>query len=295
MKCKNCGATFPTIRMTCPFCGTENALGKLWVHERTEAEQKFEEERRKAQKKTSPYVYNRVITRILVVEGVIALVLAVIFVLGSAYGYDAVRTAKNKDLKHNEAKLTEEAASYFDSGNYEALQRLISENEIYSDTNIYGYPETYDRELDPDGEKRDQWEQYLETADLWEVNDRLRSDIMQALEWIPEKGESAKDTELLDTYLYSAVFSCYFQLNWEEYYRQDRLPEDFIAGQAKYVDLANSFLKNYLHMPDDLYKEGQAAIEKVDFVGWKQRLITELSRINGWEVAPEFREGGDAS
>lgn len=35
MKCKNCGANYKTRELKCPYCNTENFIGKIWQAERS--------------------------------------------------------------------------------------------------------------------------------------------------------------------------------------------------------------------------------------------------------------------
>ena len=66
MKCKNCGGDYRTRELICPYCGTENLVGRLWMAQRTEAELEYEAYRREVGKRVSPYVINRVFGRIAV-------------------------------------------------------------------------------------------------------------------------------------------------------------------------------------------------------------------------------------
>ena len=68
MRCSNCGAHYRLRELACPYCGTENVLGRLWQKQRSEAEEEYEKKRREAGKKASPYVYNRAVNRVLLVE-----------------------------------------------------------------------------------------------------------------------------------------------------------------------------------------------------------------------------------
>lgn len=81
MQCSNCGSHYRMRDLACPYCGTENALGRLWQKQRTEAELSYEKARVAAGKKWSPYIYDRVVSRVMVVE--FLLILFTIFVLDS--------------------------------------------------------------------------------------------------------------------------------------------------------------------------------------------------------------------
>ena len=41
MKCKNCGAQYKTRELKCPYCNTENIIGKIWQSERSQAEMEY--------------------------------------------------------------------------------------------------------------------------------------------------------------------------------------------------------------------------------------------------------------
>ena len=81
MQCKNCGSHYRMRDLACPYCGTENALGKVWMKQRTDAEIAYENERIAAGKRWSPFVYNRAVSRIIVVE-VVLFVLLFFFIAG---------------------------------------------------------------------------------------------------------------------------------------------------------------------------------------------------------------------
>ena len=86
MKCKNCGAQYKTREVKCPYCNTENLIGKIWQTERTQAELDYEAEKKKLGKiLRSSYMEDRLLTRaILILIGLYiasVLVVALIVVL----------------------------------------------------------------------------------------------------------------------------------------------------------------------------------------------------------------------
>ena len=89
MQCSNCGSHYRMRDLACPYCGTENALGRLWQKQRTEAELSYEKARVAAGKKWSPYIYDRVISRVMVVE--FLLILFTIFVLIVFFSVRSIR------------------------------------------------------------------------------------------------------------------------------------------------------------------------------------------------------------
>ena len=81
MKCKNCAANYKTRELKCPYCGTENLLGRIWQVERTQAELDYANEKKEVKKKIfSPYTADRILNRCLVVIACLYIVsISVIF------------------------------------------------------------------------------------------------------------------------------------------------------------------------------------------------------------------------
>ena len=68
MKCKNCGAQYKTRELKCPYCNTENLIGKIWQTERSQAEMAYEEEKKKVGKVLfSPFMVDRLLSRAIAV------------------------------------------------------------------------------------------------------------------------------------------------------------------------------------------------------------------------------------
>lgn len=111
MKCKNCGGDYRTIELICPFCGTENVVGYIWMAQRSEAELEYECARKAAGKKASPYVINRILGRIAVVmTGICILVYASvgIFYLLMYSGNYIYKTFHHSEVIETMATLYEE-------------------------------------------------------------------------------------------------------------------------------------------------------------------------------------------
>lgn len=68
MTCKSCGGNYRARELLCPFCGRENALGRVWKARRDEAEQAYEAARKEAGRRYSPYVADRILSRVLALE-----------------------------------------------------------------------------------------------------------------------------------------------------------------------------------------------------------------------------------
>ena len=87
MQCKYCGAHYRTAELCCPYCGNENIIGKLWMHQRTDAEIAYENERIASGKRWSSYIYDRAVSRVLLVE-----VLFLIFIIITVIVFNLFRT-----------------------------------------------------------------------------------------------------------------------------------------------------------------------------------------------------------
>ena len=111
MQCKNCGSHYRMRDLACPYCGTENALGKVWMKQRTDAELSYERERIAAGKRWSPYIYNRTISRVIVVEVVLFILLiasVVVFYAGKELVYSRLTNKRNQEAIQEMETLLEE-------------------------------------------------------------------------------------------------------------------------------------------------------------------------------------------
>ena len=110
MKCKNCGGQYKTKELMCPYCHTENLLGKIWMVQRSEAEEAYEREKRELGKTMlSPYMINRYLNRALVVSILLFTSIFVGMIL-IALGYSGIRELRlfiNKDENFSLACLIE--------------------------------------------------------------------------------------------------------------------------------------------------------------------------------------------
>lgn len=127
MKCKNCGANYKTRELKCPYCNTENLIGKIWQTERTQAELDYEAEKKKLGKiLRSSYMEDRLLTRaILILIGLYIasfLVVALIVVLSGPI--EDLIFAMNKE--EIEAQMEE----YFNAGEYEKLDAYMEDNYV---------------------------------------------------------------------------------------------------------------------------------------------------------------------
>lgn len=134
MKCKNCGANYKTRELKCPYCNTENVVGKLWQTERTRAEIDYEKEKGKVGKIIfSPYMYDRLISRamyVLVILHIVSIAAVFLVALGS-YGWQELIFRLNK------AEIEAQMDEYYTAGEYEKLDAYMEEYEAISGYKTY--------------------------------------------------------------------------------------------------------------------------------------------------------------
>lgn len=150
MKCKNCGGNYKTRELECPYCNTENALGKIWMVKRSEAELAYEREKAELGKfLVSPYMLNRILNRALVILG---LLYAVIF-LGAYLVCLIEPQLENWHFKANEEKITARMEAYYVAGEFEKLYEYMEEEcvdfkEFYTYTQAALLNNEYNRYLE---------------------------------------------------------------------------------------------------------------------------------------------------
>lgn len=128
MKCSNCGGQYKTRELKCPYCGTENMLGHLWMAERSEAELEYERARKEAGKKGSIYVVNRVVNRALLIStGMFVLMMLIAFL--AFWITDAFGNVKDK-MKGDKFHATMQ--QYYEDEDYEKLYKYMSKYDLFS-------------------------------------------------------------------------------------------------------------------------------------------------------------------
>jgi len=120
MKCKNCGANYKTRELKCPYCSTENIIGRIWKAQRSEAELEYERARREMGKKSSPYVMDRVLTRAIV----IIILVTILFFIGVAITCFIVEKAGDTWEAANDPKIFQEVKTYYKNGQYEKIDEM---------------------------------------------------------------------------------------------------------------------------------------------------------------------------
>lgn len=129
MKCKNCGADYHLMDRKCPYCGTRNILGKIWI-ERTEEAQNYYEETQKHVMNTLPIrVANGLANWLIVI-----LIVVIILMISGGYTYfytvDKIdEMNKNNSLDEIHAQMDE----YYTSGEFDKLYYCMSEYEMFGE------------------------------------------------------------------------------------------------------------------------------------------------------------------
>lgn len=127
MKCKNCGAEYKAREQHCPYCHTENIIGKIWQSERSLAEKEYEAEKKKVGKELcSPYMADRILNRSLVVIACLYLVSFLVVVLVFFL----------EDVFHKvwfsfqEEKIVAQMDEYYHAGELEKLDIYMDEQGV---------------------------------------------------------------------------------------------------------------------------------------------------------------------
>lgn len=135
MKCKNCGGQYKTRELMCPYCSTENLLGKMWSFQRSEAELSYEEERKKVGKyMVSPYMINRILNRCLLVLGLlyVLLFLGVVLASGGESVYKYLKFWLNRE------KIESRMEQYYEEEEWALLDSYMEQNAV-DGTKYYTY------------------------------------------------------------------------------------------------------------------------------------------------------------
>ena len=132
MRCKNCGANYRTIELKCPYCGTPNRLGAIWAVERTDAEIEYEKKNQEIKKITNPYVWNRILNRILVILCGFT-VLFFVSVFGFFFIKDFVLNHRNVN---SDIEVLEQ---YYQDGDFASMNSYLRKYELNGRNEFYVY------------------------------------------------------------------------------------------------------------------------------------------------------------
>lgn len=134
MKCKNCGGNYRTKELVCPYCGTQNIIGHIWMAQRSEAELEYERARKAAGRYGSIYVAYRVLNRILLIAALIFLGIMCLCFL--AYGVENAYI--NIYRKTHAEQITDTLEQYYEAGDFRAMHRYMARYDLYGNE-YYAY------------------------------------------------------------------------------------------------------------------------------------------------------------
>ena len=153
MICKNCGGNYRTRELICPYCGTENLVGKLWMAQRTEAELAYERARKEAKKKTSPYVLNRAIGRLALIMGC----LCVVMLIGVWCVSMVLEISRNVHRSSCAGEIQSTKEMLYEQGRFEELYAYMDKYDLFSQDDyaysqaalmVYDYDSFVNRKLE---------------------------------------------------------------------------------------------------------------------------------------------------
>ncbi len=121
MRCKSCGANYRTAELRCPYCETENLVGKFWLVRRTETIKNLERKMKAAKQRYVPYVASKILSKMIFFVIVALIVLAVI------------------DYKSGDTLLPSNAKmeKLHDAGKYYDLYRYMDKKDNFSEAPEY--------------------------------------------------------------------------------------------------------------------------------------------------------------
>lgn len=125
MKCKNCSANYRARELKCPYCSTTNFLGHIWLAEKTEAELEYERVKKECGG-LSRYVIYRILTRILIIE----VVVGVLLFLGVVAYFFLSEVIRDLNTNHNIASIEAKMEDAWQNKEYNKLELLMDENGL---------------------------------------------------------------------------------------------------------------------------------------------------------------------
>lgn len=126
MNCKTCGSDYKTRELKCPYCGNVNLLGKLWQVEKTEAEKEYETAKKDYNKRVSPYVLNRLLSRAILICGLVC----GLFVVGFTVVILIIGGGKTLYAKMDSKKLNATMEQYCEAEQWDELYAYMRKYDI---------------------------------------------------------------------------------------------------------------------------------------------------------------------
>lgn len=126
MKCKNCGANYRTKELKCPYCGTENVIGRIWLIERDTVRQEYEEAYEETVKRSRLYVFDKILNRIILVS----LGLVPVCVLLAALALGGYRVYREIYKKVHAEEISRTVEEYYEAGQYWELYQYMNDCDV---------------------------------------------------------------------------------------------------------------------------------------------------------------------
>ena len=150
MKCKNCGGNYKTKELKCPYCGTENLIGKIWLIERESVDQEYEQVKKSGGVRNIRYVLDKVMNRIILISTIL---LILIYVVGMALS--AVSDLYDKFyLKINRNKIEQTMEDYYNNWQFAELYDYMGKHDLFGQ-GYYKYAQASFIQFDYDMYKND--------------------------------------------------------------------------------------------------------------------------------------------
>ena len=250
MQCKNCGSHYRMRDLACPYCGTENALGKVWMKQRTDAEIAYEKERIAAGKRWSPFIYNRAVSRIIVVE-VILFVLLFFFIAGFFGTKEAIYSIVAKKSKDD---VIIEMKTLMEEQKYEEMQYNWQE-----------YRDKFD-ETDP---------QILKIKQLSDLVHSHNEYVNSKFEFLYLSEDEKKSDDYRLSYTIRTAFRVY---TFEPNYKEEMQPETQALLDG-YKEEVHAFMVGLLKMTKEEFDEFMS----LDYIPYGDSTWEQIVRDrNGW-------------
>ncbi len=123
MKCKSCGADYKLKDKECPYCGSQNQLGKYWSRQERKAQKDYEGIKKDVIVSGSIYVINKILNA--VIGGMIALFVISIVIVGAT----SLIGEKLGEVKKSKVS-SEQMQTLHASNQYRELYDYMSEYDV---------------------------------------------------------------------------------------------------------------------------------------------------------------------
>lgn len=151
MKCKNCGANYRTRELKCPYCGTENVIGRIWLIEREEADRELVQAKRQGGARNVLYVADKVMNRILMVSTTLfVLLIAIAAIVFTAEAY-LQKIYKKVNLS---SRMEQTMQEYYENWEFTKLYDYMDKYDLFSQE-YYAYSQVCFMQFDYDMYKND--------------------------------------------------------------------------------------------------------------------------------------------